>query len=77
MRHPSLGCSRLVINNNEGGAIQKGVVEDGFAYAGGGVVVVGRFGQVTDTNAGRLEREGGEEGGTNGCFYRRKVVSTV
>ena len=40
----SLAYSLLVINNDEGGAVEKGVSKDGSAHAGGGVVLVGGFG---------------------------------
>jgi len=48
---PSLAHSRLVVGNNEGGAVEKGVGEDRGAHAGDGVVLVGGFGRVRYADA--------------------------
>ena len=69
----SLARSRLVINNDEGSAVEKGVREDRSTHAGGGVILVGGFFWVGDANTGRLDREGveaaevGGDGGRGGA----------
>ena len=55
--------SRLVFYDDKGCAVEQGVREDGCAHTGGGVVVVGGFGEVGDANACQLygeEEEGAE-----------------
>ena len=53
--------SYLVIDNDEGISVKKGVREHGSTHAGGGMVVVSGLSQVGDADASRLYGEG-EEG---------------
>ena len=62
----------MVVGNDEGGALEKGVGEDQGTHAGGSAVLVGGFGQVGDTDASRLYGEGEE-----GAEVRRMVVGVA
>ena len=65
----SLAHSRLVVSYDKGGAVEKGVGEDGGAHAGGSVVLASGFGQVGNADASRLDgevKEGAKVGGGGG-----------
>jgi len=62
----------LVVNDGERGAVEEGIGEDGGAHAGDGVVFIGRFNWVRNTNDGIFDGEREE-----GAEIRGVVVAVV